>query len=270
MAVFTQWHNEIDFAPLWLGYYSQFFAPRDIYVIHLLKPRPVDFDSWLPSQTGFVRIPTIDEQACDVRFLVDRAMDFQKQLLEVYECVLFAEADEFIVHKDGLCAYISEWLFRNSWSSQNSIEVCKGYEIVHHFDGPDAEPPIDLSRPILAQRRWWRPCHLYDKPLLSRIPLYWHLGFHYCNEVPWETTDPELMLIHAHKIDLDVCLKRKRERAKNKDMSELAEDHPVMESAGWQHYVPEDQLRLWFGLSLDTGEPIQDTEIPGHVRQLPL
>jgi hypothetical protein len=166
--------------------------------------------------------------------------------------------------------YEAGWgLSIDNWAANRLVEVCKGLEIVHHFDGPDAEPAVDLSQPILAQRRWWRSCHLYDKPLLSRIPLDWAYGFHWCDQVPRQTTDPNLLLLHLHKMDYDVCLNRKRERMKNEDSSEATRDHPFG-SVGWWDHIKEYDMRLWFALDLDSGGMAQDTEIPEYVRRLPL
>ncbi len=262
-AIFSQWHNETVFGPLWLKYYSKFFDPSDIYIIHLEKPRSVPFDSWLADQTGFVRIPTPDKQICDYQLVVDRVKALQRKLLADYECVIFAEADEFVVHVAGLDKYIADWV------ANRKVEVCLGLEVVHQLDGPKTEPPIDLSQPILAQRRWWRYSHFYDKPLLSRIPLDWSFGFHFCHQVPWQTTDPNLLLLHLHKMDYDVCVRRNVERMINDDNSELVKSHPAG-SPGWQHYVTEFGMKHWFGISMDTGQPIEDTEIPEYVRRLPL
>ena len=55
--------------------------------------------------------------------------------------------------------------------------ACTGWEM-HHDIG--VEKPIDLSRPLLAQRSRWHRNSLYDKPLLVRSPLSYALGFHTC------------------------------------------------------------------------------------------
>jgi hypothetical protein len=80
-SIFTRIHNEPVFFPLWKRYYGQFFEPEDIYVIHLLKPKPVEFDAWLADQTGFVRIPTPDRQVNDLDLEINLARDFQRKLL---------------------------------------------------------------------------------------------------------------------------------------------------------------------------------------------
>ncbi len=254
-CVFSQIHNEEMFFNLWLKYYQKFFDPEDIYVLHNIKPREVDFDRWLPSQQGFVRIPNPDIQNIDFQIYVDRINSLQRDLLKRYEVVLFAEIDEFVAHPDGLSTYINGWT--------GDVAVCKGYEVVHRFD---EEPPLDLSRPIMAQRKWWYPCHLYDKPLLSRIPLTYRWGCHYCDEVPWETTDPDLLLLHLHKMDYDLCVRRKLERMKNEDEIESGKDHS-RGTAGWQHHIGEYEMEEWWELDVHTMKPVEKTEIPNDIRR---
>lgn len=254
-ALFTQLHNDKIFFNLWLKYYQQFFDPEDIYVIHNIKPREVDFDHWLPAQEGFVRIPTPDVQKIDFQLYVDRINSLQRQLLQRYEVVLLAEVDEFVAHRDGLSTYINNW-------TGNTV-VCKGYEIVHRID---EEPPLDLSRPIMAQRKWWYPCHNYDKPLLSRIPLTYHHGCHYCHEFPWQTTDPNLLLIHLHKVDFDLCVNRKWERMKNDDSGNLTLGH-LPGTPEWYSQVSEPVMKLWLDTDFSTGLKVEKTEIPEDIRR---
>lgn len=259
-AIFTQIHNEPDFFPVWLRYYSQFYGSQDIYVIHLLKPNRVDFDDWMGSQSGFVRLPTLDKDYCDFQLVVDRAQHLQRALLDQYECVLFAEVDEFVAHESGLGNFIDRWLA----SGRSQAETCNGYEVVHH---PESEPAIDLSRPLLPQRRWWYHGHLYDKTILSKVPLRWCHGFHNCAEFPWQTTDPNLLLIHLHKLDYDLCVRRKVERLRNESDAHKVAGHPIG-SPGWHHFISNYEMRAWFALNIDDGTPAIHSEIPEHIKNI--
>jgi hypothetical protein len=261
-AVFTCIHNEPVFTPIWIKYYSQFYESQDIYILHLIKPMLVDFDSWLPSQPGFVRVPIQDRDYCDFNLALEYVHNFQRELLGRYDCVLYTDIDEIVCHEAGLAAYIDEWLR----SGRGDVESCKGYELVHSFD---EESPIDLSLPILGQRRWWYPCHLYDKPLLTRIPLDYCWGFHHCRQVPWETTDPNLLLIHLNKMDYEICRARKLARLQNESDSEISKEHPVG-SPGWHHFVKEYEIKNWFLINVDNGGYYEKTLIPEHIRRFPL
>ena len=52
---------------------------------------------------------------------------------------------------------------------------CLGYELLHV---QDREPPLDLGKPILGQRRFWFPNDAYDKPAVATVPMEWRPGFH--------------------------------------------------------------------------------------------
>ena len=78
---------------------------------------------------------------------------------------------------------------------------CLGYEVIHQ---PEAEPPIDLERPLLAQRGTWYHNPLYDKPAITRVPMDWVPGFHRRTD-SLNNYDPDLRLIHLHRLDIERC-----------------------------------------------------------------
>lgn len=90
------------------------------------------------------------------------------------------------------------------------------------------EAPLDASRPILSQRKRWHRNPLYDKALLTKVPLLWSLGFHTCEgEV---AQDEGLLLLHLHKYDFQAYLARHEARARYKHADEAVKN-------GWNtHY----------------------------------
>lgn len=248
-AVFTQIHNEPLFFPMWLAYYSRYFDPSDIYVIHLLKPTRVPFDDWIEQQTGFVRIPYIDKDICDFQLVVNRAQEVQSKLLKKYECVLFAEADEFVSHYTGLGNYIDNW--------NGQVEVTNGYEVVHRFE---EEPDIDLNAPILAQRNWWNWDKNYCKPLLVRVPITYIWGFHWCHQYPEKLPDDkDFLLIHLKKMDYKIGIERNLERQRNEADSELTKRKT---GPGFQSWLSGFELEAWWKLS----RPIE-VSIPESIKK---
>ena len=71
------------------------------------------------------------------------------------------------------------------------------------------ESPLDLSQPILRQRRfaWFRSDGC--KPLITRVPLRWCTGFHACDQ-PIDI-DPNLFVLHLKTMDYDLALKKQRQ-----------------------------------------------------------
>ena len=191
-------HNEPVFLPIWLGYYSRFFAPTDIYVL--------DNDSTDGSTAagGFVRVPAPHDRV-DAAWTARTIERLQHELIERYDVVLVCDVDEIV-------APVPEWGtlgdyldgFREEWVN------CLCYEVLHVRE---REAPIALHKPILAQRGHWFPNDAYDKAAIATVPMAWTPGLHARADHAFNP-DPDLRLIHLHRMDYDVCYERHRERAR--------------------------------------------------------
>ncbi len=162
-AALTIVHNEAVLFPIWLAYYSRFFAPEDIYVL--------DHDSTDGGTAGegFVRI-TVTHDTFDNEWMVKTVEDQQHELLERYDVVLVTDVDEIVTPTPewgGLDQYID-------WFDEEYVN-CVGYEIVQIRD---REGPYDPSRQVLDQRGYWYAHDAYDKPALASVPMKWKPGFH--------------------------------------------------------------------------------------------
>lgn len=190
-AVFTMVYNESVFLPLWLRYYSRFFAPEDIYV---LDHASTDGST---EGTGFVR-QLLPESTVDAELQRNYVQGKQQELISTYETVLYTDVDEFVA-PDPEMGTLGDYLGKFTSEYVN----CNGYEILHM----KGESPIDVNRPILEQRSHWFPNDDFlSKPLLTRIPMTWDVG---CHTTPkGKRQDKSLYLIHLHRMDYDICLER--------------------------------------------------------------
>ena len=225
-AVVTIVHNEPVFLPIWLGYYSRFFAPEDIYVL--------DNDSTDGSTDGdgFVRIP-VHHDSVDHTWMVETVQGLQHELIDRYDVVLVTDVDEIVSPTPEwgtLTDYIDEF---DEW-----FVNCIGYELLHLAD---REPPYDPSRPILDQRGYWFANGGYNKPALASGPMEWVPGFHHRADGQ-ASYDPYLYLIHLHRLDLELCRERHGVRA-NRAWNQLDLDE------GWAAHnraVEEGEFESWF------------------------
>jgi hypothetical protein len=201
-AVFTIVQNEPVFLPIWLAYYGRFFVASDTYVL--------DHDSTDGSTTSAQSSSNVlgihREKSFDHDWLRSTVTSFQHFLLNSYENVLFTEVDEFVVadptRYSGLDDYIERF-------DRDAVR-CTGFNVVHY---PEEEAPLAFDKPILDQRKYWHGSENFSKSLLSKVPLSWGRGFHK-NRVHVELEpDPELLLIHLHRVDYDYCLDRHRANA---------------------------------------------------------
>jgi len=230
VAVFTIVKNEAARLPTWLNYYGKHFAASDIYVLDNASD---------DGSTRGLPVHVMEKKSelyFDHHWLVNTVGSFQKHLLEEkgYELVLFAEVDEIVVpdpnvYAGGLTQYLNE--FKGGGASVTA------YEVVHD---PDTEPKIDDDKPILLQRRHFVRHELYDKPLLTRVPLNYTPGFHLCAETCDAPRDYSLFLFHLHHVDFERCVLF----AKWKALQNFKKED-IEKGMGIQHHLRGDAVRDW-------------------------
>jgi hypothetical protein len=225
-AAITIVHNEPVFLPIWLSYYSRFFGPDDLYVI--------DNDTTDGSTDigGFVRIPGQYDPAASGN--VQAVEKLQHELLEgEYDAVVVTDVDEIVTptpelgtlgdYIDGL----DEW-----WVD------CIGYEILHMVD---REKPLELGQPILNQRSYWYANGGFNKPAIATGPMSWVPGFHHRTDGQLNY-DPDLRLIHLHRMDYEIC------RTRHLSRMDRAGSEPDREEGLGVSYWPteEGDFERWF------------------------
>jgi hypothetical protein len=225
-AVVTMVHNEPVFLPIWLRYYSRFFAPEDIYVLDN------DTTDGSTEEEGFVRV-RVSHDSVDHSWMADTVKRFQHELMERYSVVLATDVDEIVTpipERGTLGEYIDE--FDEWWVN------CIGYEILHMAD---REEPIDPTLPILDQRGYWFANAGYNKPALATEPMEWEPGFHH--RVDRRVNyDPDLWMVHLHRMDLGICRERHRvRRGRRWGERDLEEGW-----AAYNRWVEEGELEEWF------------------------
>jgi hypothetical protein len=248
-AAFTIAQNEPVMLPLWLSYYGRYFDPDDLYVL--------DHDSSDGSTEGLegrCRVVRVHQQTCDHHWLKSTVELFQAFLLRSYDTVLFTDSDEFVIADPRRYAGLDDYIARLARPAAR----CAGFNVVHQPD----EPPLRFDAPLLAQRRCWHASLLYSKRLLSQIPLRWADGFHLEYSAPDDPPDPELLLVHLHRVDYDVCLARHR-AASARDWKEA----DILDGLGMQNRITEpEEFEEWFRRGPELNSPRE--LIPEHIRPL--
>ena len=243
-ALLTLVQNEAYFLPIFLGYYSRFFAAEDIYVIDH------DTTDGSTDRGGFVRLP-VSHDTFDVPWMVQTVQEQQHELLDSYEAVLVADVDE-IVAPNPEWGTLGDYLerFDERWVN------CLGYEILHF---KDEEPPLDRDRPVLEQRRFWYPNDAYDKPALASEKQTWRLGLHGRADNHFNL-DPDLRMIHLHRVDFDHCLER-HQRWRERTWSERNRDRGLgvhireRDEADFERWFYEDSAFSGIKISVEEIPP---------------
>jgi len=197
-AIFTIVKDEAYYLDKWLNYYSQFFNKEDIYVLdHQTKDSSTD-------NLDCNVIEIINEVAFDHLWLVDQVQNFQQTLLEQYEVVIFTEVDEILYSlNQSFDSFVEDFRLNNNLSYLSAI----GYEIKQDIDH---EKPLTQSDNILENRNYWFRYPNYDKTLITKIPLLYQPGFHFCN---YDQIFNNLFLLHLHRVDLNLMIERRQKRA---------------------------------------------------------
>jgi hypothetical protein len=233
-AALTIVRNEPVFLPIWLRYYSRFFEPGDIYVL--------DHESSDGSTAGdgFVRIP-VTHPTVDHTWMVRTMEEHQHNLLDRYDVVLVTDVDEIVApHPDW--GTLGDYLDR----FEEAFVNCIGYELIHLID---REPPYDPSRNVLDQRGYWFANNIYDKPAIATEPMRWTPGFHRTEDLSMRM-DPDLYLVHLHRMDYEICLARHRYRRgrawNDRDVARgWATHNRIIDEAGFARWFYEDASVEW-------------------------
>jgi hypothetical protein len=225
-ALITIVHNEPVFLPIWLRYYSRFFAPHDIYVLDNESSDDIG------ALGDFVRIPAAHDRV-DHEWMVKTIEGLQHDLVDRYDVVLVSDVDELVVPHPR-AGTLGEYLdrFDEDWVN------CLGYELLHMRD---SEPPLELDRPILEQRGYWFSNGAYDKAALATVPMSWQPGFHGRADFQYNF-DPDLRLIHLHRMDYDLCLARHRVRSRRAWDERDARNRWAVHN----QIIDEQEFRRWF------------------------
>ncbi|CAF1441313.1 unnamed protein product [Adineta steineri] len=200
-AVMTICRNEKIFLSIWLKYYRRYFTDNDVYILD----NDSDDGSTQNLTVNVLRVHS--QKYFDHQWLVDIVRNMTQYLLDKgYKYVLFTEIDEIVVpdpnkYPSGLVEYINRF--------HGNASRTYGFNLIHN---PDKEAPIDLNRPILAQRSYWRHSPGYSKPLLTTTALHWGVGFHTCTETVLR--DDNLKLFHISIMDRGMFLKRAEWKSK--------------------------------------------------------
>ena len=204
-AVFTSVKKDKYF-PLWIKYYSRFF--EDIYVIDN-EPNVTDIYLQQASDAEFkFTIINDDNPEYNLERWNRVIREQQVKLLEDYKWVLYTDADEIIVPDPDKYKNLGDYIDQ----CDKEYVFCTGVNVLQMYNEPDAtesdEPALNITQPILKQRKYGWYESGWNKPLLSRIPLAWQHGMHNIKDMPSDVlttlNDPKLILFHLKQADWEI------------------------------------------------------------------
>src|SRR5205823_13269059 len=140
-AVITFVYNEIVNLPIWRRYYAGILAERNLFIIeHGSSDGSTDHLAEINKL--WLNRDELDEHKRCV-FMAS----FVKSLLEYFDTVIYTDCGEILVPDLGIYSDLKDYIDRNSFDYVAGI----GLNLTHIVT---LEPPLDLSQPILGQRRF--------------------------------------------------------------------------------------------------------------------
>ena len=232
-------HNGGWYVPIWLKYYRQFFADEDIYIINHGSTDGSITDE-IRKRHKVSDLPFSGVISFD--FLVANVSMLHAKLEGLYDYIVIADIDELIVADPKYFKDLREYLDQSTLS-----HISVGTRSL--IQEPE-EKELDLSKPILPQRKVWFSEPDYEKPCINKVTPIWTVGFHYlCTEpgtivdgmpsykiVP-KVYDDRVLLIHLNRMDVNLS----RKNHKNYQKDSLPEKGPQ-----WSKFLPEDDFDFWY------------------------
>lgn len=210
--------------PRWLAHYGRECGTDHLYVIDDNTSDGSTDD--LPCSV--IRIPSWGDKHFE-QTRMRMVSRIAAGLLEAYDAVLFADADEFLLadpeRHDGLVDLLRQ-------REQAEALGAQALNVVHDAQ---REPSLDPEQPVLGQRRWAKFIPLMCKPSLKRTAEPWVAGSHGLT-IPFEI-DPDLFLFHLKFAERDHL------RATGDHRKALADAEGRAAATSWQ-FAGDDLVEL--------------------------
>ena len=224
--------------PYWQNYYGNLFGRENLYPVGDLKN---DFFMSLFSIPKKNLIELGAHYQSDYDLHVSTVTRIQRELLDSYDVVIFAEADEFFVPDLNKYADLKDFLMKNS----DDYFTSQGYNVISDIDN---ELPLNPTKSLLSQRKWWYKNTGESKTLIVRKPVTSYSGgFHIC--YPSVPEHPELFNIHLHDFDYHYSNTRAKMR-----FDTLLPLHPSFRpgNMGSEGFILDEELVLFHRHKFET------------------
>lgn len=177
-AIFTVQHDEDFFLPLWIKYYSESFDFKDIYIV-AHNTTEVTKNILMEAESIGINVEYIEtNEIFNHDWLNAVVHQKQRDLLKIYDYVVFTDCDELIV---PIGKTLNDFIDEGRYSAYRTF----GYNVI--------------------EDKMYRDDR-YDKTLISKIPLIYSYGYHTA-DIEFNVSE-DLHLYHLHKLDHEEAWKR--------------------------------------------------------------
>ena len=224
LAALTMVRDERVMLPRWIAHYGRECGADNLFVI---DDNTTDGSTdGLPGSV--IRIPSWGDKHFETTRM-KLVSSIAAGLLEAYDAVLFADADEFLVadpeRYDGLVDLVAA-------RAEVDVLAAQALNVVHDAG---REGALDPDQPVLGQRQWAKFIPLMCKPAIKRTPAPWVAGSH-GTTIPFEI-DPDLYMFHLKFAE------REHLRATGDHRKALADAEGRAAETAWQ-FAGDDLVEL--------------------------
>ena len=221
-AALTMVHEEEVYFRLWLKHYGAMLGRENLYIItHGGDPSI----SELAEGCRMIYLPraVVDGSFDASRFEVLNA--YANFLLTQYDGLIAGDVDELLFVDPALGLSLVD--FAEQHRAASPALRAFGFNVFERA----GEPPLDLNRPILSQRRHVRCEQDYCKPLVVFSRPEWSVGYHSVRGEPYLPTG--LYLAHLHYFSSQVITSIAEQRAKTLDVNPQIRESRAFRAKWW-------------------------------------
>ena len=189
MAAITMARDEGPMLRRWVDHYARELGPDNLVVIDDNSTDGSTDDLPCP----VIRIPPIGKKPFEPARM-GLLSGLADSLLNVYDAVVFSDADEFVVADPDKFESIRHLVADRA---DRDVLGVVALNLVH----APSEGPLDPGRPLLEQRHYAKFLPLMCKPAIKRIPAAWRWASHGIM-APY-AVDPDLFMFHMKYGDRD-------------------------------------------------------------------
>lgn len=187
IAVLTDAVSDQHFFPIWRRYYGSLFGDSNLFVVTYAGGSKFN-DGTLG---GVIRLPVGYDDATRARVVSDMACS----LLGAYDVVVRVDADEMLVVDPAAAPSLKDYIE----NTNRPYYTARGFDVIQLPD----EAPLRPG-PLLAQRQVAYPASALNKTAITRVPMHWSQGFHWCSAYP---EFGPLFMLHLKRIDIEWQMK---------------------------------------------------------------
>lgn len=178
-AIITYANDAGAYFPYFYDYYSNIFGSNSIYVVTTKKECFQSYDLG-----GLI---SIENNSYDDIARSKFVSEFLSALQTYYKQTIVVDVDEFIV------ATRENIDIKSSISNLDSkVYRLLGIDVIQTIDEKD----FDFSKPISSQRSFGVLNSALCKPSISKVPLTYGVGYHFCNQKAELSYSKDLVLLH--------------------------------------------------------------------------